>query len=159
MNKKVFFYLIREVSIWIATLSVVSFLFSCSPLRKLERFEKRHPYLFNREIDTLRITDTVTVPGVKKDTAVSFQNLHDTVTIIKEQLRVKVWYDKNTDTVYISGECEPVEIIRELKIPYTKNEIYRRARDGLIWGIVTASFLCLIELLFIIYLLKRKKPG
>lgn len=151
--------LLREFLIWIATLSVISFLFSCSPLRRLERFEKRHPYLFNREIDTLRVTDTVTVPGVRSDTAVNLQNLHDTVTIIKDQLRVQVWYDKDTDTVYISGECEPFEIVRELSVPYTKNVIYRRARDGLIWGIVIVSFLCLIELLFIIYLLKRKKPG
>lgn len=138
---------------------IILILFSCSPLRRLENLERKHPYLFNREIDTLRIKDTVTVPGVKKDTVVPFDRLVDTVTIIKEQLRVKVWKDKNTDTVYIFAECEPVEIVRDLSVPYTKNVSYRRPRDGLIWGICIVSLLCILELLFIIYLLKRKKPG
>ena len=136
---------------------IILILFSCSPLRRLENLERKHPYLFNREIDTLRIKDTVTVPGVKKDTVVPLARLDDTVTIIQDQLRVKVWKDKNTDAVTISGECEPVEIVRDLSVPYTKNVSYRRPRDGLIWGLCTSLFLCVIELLFIIYLLKRKK--
>ncbi|TXI86443.1 MAG: hypothetical protein E6Q36_09320 [Chryseobacterium sp.] len=57
-------------SIWyIVHLLVLLLMLSCSPIKRLERFEKRHPYLFESIKDTVVIKDTIllTIPAKKAD--------------------------------------------------------------------------------------------
>ena len=72
MNKFIFYILILSLFV------------SCSPQMRLHRLVTKHPEL--TKIDTIKIQDTVIVPGPKLDTAFHSSVLKDTVTITKENL-------------------------------------------------------------------------
>lgn len=98
---------------------------SCSPVKRLERLQNNHSYLFNRKLDTITVNDTilVTIPGIKIDTFFSILQLKkDTVFIEKNNLKTKLWM-KN-DTVFVDSGCDTVYqyVYREIKVPYVKNE-------------------------------------
>ncbi|RFC54859.1 hypothetical protein [Brumimicrobium aurantiacum] len=87
----------------IVFLFVLAFLFSCSPMKRLERFEKRHPYLFEsiKVVDTFTYFDTVYVPTIKHDTI--FRITKDTMYLTKDRLKVKLLYKDSI--IYLDGEC------------------------------------------------------
>ena len=120
------------------------FLVSCSPQRRFDRLIKRNPWLLTK--DTIRIKDTIrdtiriTVPEVKVDTVVEYETLYDTIFLEKDQLKVKVWMDREKK-VYIQGKCDTVYIVKpyekivERKIPvmyYEKTPWYKTLLNNLI---------------------------
>ncbi len=100
---------------WIALTCVV--LASCSPVKRFNRLVEKYPHLI--QTDTIVRYDTVEVivPEVKHDTSFVDRELHDTVYVEKERLKIKLWQVK--DTVYVKGKCETdtVTVIREVEIP------------------------------------------
>jgi len=73
----------------------------CTPQKRLERLILKHPELIKK--DSLIVRDTIVTENVLKDTLLSWHNLYDTVTIVKDNLRIKVV--RKLDSIYIRGEC------------------------------------------------------
>lgn len=90
---------------------------SCAPVKRFNRLIALHPELIRT--DTIVRYDTVRVvtPSVKYDTSFIDRELHDTVYISKDKLKIKLW--QVYDTVYVEGECESDTIyaVREVKVP------------------------------------------
>ena len=61
---------------------------SCSPQKRLHRLVTKHPEL--TRIDTIKIQDSVFVPGTNVDTVFRSSLLHDTVTITQGKLQIKL---------------------------------------------------------------------
>lgn len=117
--------------IFILLISV--FFFSCSPQKSLNRkihraqkYAKKHDLTTVDTIvirDTIRDTVSVTTELVKLDTVFSLNEVHDTVTIIKDNLTIRYYRDTARNEMYISGECDtifievPFEKIVEYKVP------------------------------------------
>lgn len=131
---------------------------SCSPLKRLERLEKRHPQLFNKENDTIRWIDTflVTVPGTHTDTVVHWSTLVDTVQVRSGNLQVKVW--AKNDSIYIDAKTDTlyIPVVREIKVPYTKYITYKRPRDAL-RNIILPIIVIVGIVIGLLYYLKRNK--
>jgi len=85
---------------------------SCSPQKRLHRLVKKHPEL--SRVDTIKIQDTVIVPGIKTDTVFSSSLLHDTVTITKENLQIKLI--EINDTIYLNANVKADTVIIEREI-------------------------------------------
>ena len=112
----------------IRILCIILLICSCSPQTRFDKLIDKHPYILTT--DTVVIHDTVTVvaPKTSIDTVVEFIELHDTVFLEKDQLKVKVYIDREKK-VYIKGKCDTVVLskIVERKIPvkyYEKKPFY-----------------------------------
>ena len=86
---------------------------SCSPQKRLHRLVKKYPEL--TKVDTIKIQDTVIVPCIKTDTVFSSSLLHDTVTITKENLQIKLI--EINDTIYLDAKVKPDTLIITREIP------------------------------------------
>ena len=102
-------------------LVLVTFLYSCSPTLRYQRLVKKYPYLI--QTDSISLIDTlkIEVPTVKHDTIIKLDsflvNLHDTIILEKERLKVKIVRVK--DSIIIEGTCDTIFVDRviERKIP------------------------------------------
>ena len=92
---------------FILIILTILLLTSCSPQRRLHRLVTKHPEL-NR-VDTIKIQDTVIIPGPKVDTTFHSSVLKDTITITKEKLKIKLI--EINDTIYLDAEVEPDTVI------------------------------------------------
>lgn len=81
---------------------------SCSPIKRLNRLQKNHPYLFTNIVDTVKVPVNILVPKIEHDTVFKHVNSTDTVTLIKDRLTIR--YFNNGDTVYLSGKCDTLTI-------------------------------------------------
>lgn len=85
-----------------------------SPVNRHDRLVRKYPYLhLNDSVERL-IEVPVRIPGVKGDTIFKDTGRIDTVRLYKD--RLKVQYYRDGDTVYLSGECDPVEITKKVKV-------------------------------------------
>jgi hypothetical protein len=147
------------IAFWGALIAFLLFLFlgSCTPQRRLDRFQRRHPYLFTKEIDTIRLTDTVKVmiPGTELDTFISVQELHDTVFIQKDNMQIKAYI--YNDTLFLSATTDTIykEIVRQIKVPYAKYIHQSRPRDKLRQAF---NWLLFFVICFALYKLYRMIP-
>ena len=91
----------------------VLLLYSCSPQYRLHRLVTKHPEL--TRVDTIKIQDSVFVPGINIDTFFSTSLLYDTVTITQEKLQIQLI--EINDTIYLNAEVEPDTIIITKEIP------------------------------------------
>jgi hypothetical protein len=139
-------------------IAVISLLMSCTPQRRFTRLIEKHPHLLTT--DTLYVHDTVevTVPEVSVDTIVEMHELHDTIFLEKEQLKVKVYIDREKK-VYIEGRCDTVTVqeIIERKIPikyYEKTPTWKRVLN---WFILIIVIIAILYISFRIYKFVKKK--
>ena len=100
------------MKIYFILLAFTFLLFSCSPQKRLHRLVKKHPEL--TQLDTIKIQDTIIVPGIKTDTVFSSSLLHDTVTITKDNLQIKLI--EINDTIYLNAEVKADTVIIEREI-------------------------------------------
>lgn len=123
---------IKKIIFWALVFLLIGMLLACSPIKRLERFQKNNPSLFDHKNDTITVKDTIriVVPGANVDTVVSLSRLKDTLYVNKNQLHVKVIRIKG-DSVYISGKCDTVikTVIREVKVPFSKYNVYQVKRS------------------------------
>lgn len=139
-------------------IAVISLLMSCTPQRRFTRLIEKHPHLLTT--DTLYVHDTieVIVPEISVDTIVEMHELHDTVFLEKEQLKVKVYIDREKK-VYIEGKCDTVTVkeVIERKIPvkyYEKTPTWKRVLN---WFILIIVIIAILYISFRIYKFVKKK--
>ena len=100
---------------WLAKLIVVLLLTSCSAQWHLKTAVRKDPLILQK--DTLVVMDTVVSPPVAiTDTVIMKQ--HDTITLVKDKLRVKIV--KVNDTITIDAICDSDTIISVVEVPYDK---------------------------------------
>lgn len=139
----------------LATFILLLFMNSCSPIKRLNRLQKRHPYLFEIAMDTVLVKDSfqVVIPGTEIDTAVTLVQLRDTVFISKDNLHVKAYYFR--DTLFLTAKSDTIfkDVVREIKVPYNKYIYKPKPRDKLRWN----DWIQLLLILIGIYLIFFKK--
>ena len=141
---------------------IILLIISCSPQRRFDRLIKKHPELLTKDTlivkDTIRDTIRINVPEVRVDTVVEYKELFDTIYLEKEQLKVKVWMDREKK-VYIQGKCDTVYIVKpyekivERKIPiryYERTPWYKKVLN------VVVGILLSLLLVYITYRIIRK---
>ena len=100
---------------WLAKLIVVLLLTSCSAQWHLKTAVRKDPLILEK--DTLVVMDTVVSPPVAiTDTVIMKQ--HDTITLVKDRLRVNIV--KVNDTITIDAICDSDTIISIVEVPYDK---------------------------------------
>jgi hypothetical protein len=100
---------------WLVKLTLVLLLTSCSAQWHLKKAVQKDPTILEK--DTLVVTDTVVSPPVAiTDTVIMKQ--HDTITLVKDRLRVNIV--KVNDTITIDAICDSDTIISIVEIPYEK---------------------------------------
>ena len=92
---------------YIFYISFLLLLMSCSPQKRLHRLVNKHPEL--SRVDTIKIQDTVIVPGPKVDTVFHSSVLKDTLIITKDKLQIRLL--KINDTIYLDAKVEPDTVI------------------------------------------------
>ena len=101
---------------FILIILTILILASCSPQYRLNKLVTKHPEL--SRVDTIKIQDTVIVPGPKVDTVFSSELLKDTVTITKDKLKIKLV--EINDTIYLNAKVKPDTVIITKEIPVQK---------------------------------------
>jgi hypothetical protein len=100
---------------WLVKLIIVLSLTSCSAQWHLKKAVHKDPTILEK--DTLVVTDTVVSPPVAiTDTVIMKQ--HDTITLVKDRLRVNIV--KVNDTITIDAICDSDTIISIVEVPYEK---------------------------------------
>ena len=100
---------------WLVKLILLSSLISCSAQWHLKKAVQKDPLILVK--DTLVVTDTVESPPVAiTDTVIMKQ--HDTITLVKDRLKVKIV--KVNDTITIDAICDSDTIISIVEVPYEK---------------------------------------
>ena len=100
---------------WLVKLILLSSLMSCSAQWHLKKAVQKDPLILVK--DTLIVNDTVVSPPVAiTDTVIMKQ--HDTITLVKDRLSVKIV--KVNDTITIDAICDSDTIIRVIEVPYDK---------------------------------------
>lgn len=132
--------------IWIIFgLALLVGLFSCSPTKRLLKLRAKHPELFEAKADTVWKKDTTIIEGVRKDTVI--YRSRDTVVIVKDRLQIK--YFERNDSAYISGECLPDTIYKE--VPYvTEKETV--VKEGVPWWV----YFIIAGLVILLLIFRRK---
>lgn len=93
------------------------FFVSCSPAYRFSRLVTKHPHLLTTDTITQVDTMRLEIPKTQVDTVFLTQQLHDTIVIEKERLKVKLYTVH--DSIYVDAKCDTVyvEKIIERKIP------------------------------------------
>lgn len=85
-------------------------LFSCSPKWHINRAIKKDPSIL--KVDTLVVRDTIRTYTERVEVDSVFMVSNDTVTIIKDNLRIRHFI--HNDSVFIDGECDSIFV----EVPY-----------------------------------------
>jgi hypothetical protein len=136
----------KIVIVWLCLMA-----FSCSPEKRLQRLIRKHPELV--KIDTIFISDTTIIKEVKADTSVKLIQFlkGDTITLIKERLLIKTYYNRHDSIIVTEGTCKADTIIKE--VPVVVNSV--TAKIDYLEKYKT--WLMLLLAVLIIILLLRKK--
>lgn len=98
--------------------------------------------------DTLFISDTTYVDRVKKDT-LFYYNQKDTVIIREGRLTMKYFY--NDSTVYLSGTCDTIKVIKEVPVIVNNTELKgSNLFNDIIKGLALAIILFFIFKMYIL---------
>jgi hypothetical protein len=100
---------------WLVKLTLVLLLTSCSAQWHLKKAVQKDPAILER--DTLVVTNTVVSPPVAITDTVTLK-LHDTITIVKDRLKVQLV--RVNDTITINAECASDTIVTTIEVPYEK---------------------------------------
>ena len=100
---------------WLVKSILLLSLMSCSAQWHLKKAVQKDPMILRK--DTLVVTDTIVQPPVViTDTVTTKQ--HDTITIVKDRMRVQVV--RKLDTIIINAQCDSDTIVRTIEVPYDK---------------------------------------
>ena len=147
-NKKI-------IKIIVSIILLIIINLSCSPIKRHARLVKKYPFVHQTDTVVLRDTINIYTPIVQSDTIMlldsSLISLHDTITIQKENLIVKI--AQIHDSIYIDAKCDTIYIdkIIERKIPVKYYETKKESD----WKYHLKYFLYLLFiLLFLIIIIK-----
>lgn len=100
---------------WLSVLFLSIILTSCGAQWHLKKALKKDPSILQK--DTVTVVDTIVLKPVEvKDTAVL--NSVDTVTIIKEKLKVNIF--RSFDTIRVDAICDADTVVSIVEVPYEK---------------------------------------
>ena len=133
---------------------VILVIMSCSPVKRHQRLVEKFPHIHQQDTVIIRDTIRVEIPKIQVDSIFLTKNLIDTVTIIKDRLKIQMYTVH--DSIYVTGECDTVTIekIIERKIPiryYEKSPVWLKQAKNWIW-----IFLAFLLGLVLIYRMTRK---
>ena len=115
-----------------------------NPIRKHDRIVKKYPFVHTFDSIEQKEKIKIVVEKSEKDTSFVDRWLTKYDTITTENERMKIKYIKDGDTVYLKGECKPLEIVREIKV---KTPVLIEKTFLKWWQYPTAIFVfCLVAL-------------
>lgn len=144
---------IKGFIIGLLTALLIASIMGCGPKARLNRLLKNHPELIKK--DTVLVTDTVKIPALAFDTAMSkdlfLKNIfYDTVTITKDRVITKIYTHR--DTVRVKTIVRGQTIIKAVKVPINRF-IYSKPGINWLWlvlafaaGVVSFAFLTILVL-------------
>ena len=137
------------------SLLIFSFsLSSCSPQKRLSRLLKKHPELLIA--DTIKLKDTILIPGTKIDTFFHKSALKDTLKFSKEKLNLKLF--EINDTIYVNADVKADTVYLERKVVVEKmKEITKKTERFRIWKFFQENYLLVIIILVFIKIIVFKK--
>ena len=100
---------------WVVRLTMMLLLSSCSAQWHLKKAVQKDPMILEK--DTIVVQDTLVVPPVAITDTVTMKQ-HDTITLVKEKLKVQLV--KVNDTITINAVCDSDTIVRTIEVPYEK---------------------------------------
>jgi hypothetical protein len=115
----------------------------CSPQKRLNRLERKHPELFR--VDTIFKVDTFKFEGVKLDTIFKHEITTDTITIIKDNVILRYFNDGKT--VYLAGETKTIEKIIKYPIQVKAAVIRETVTKIPFWIYILGSIMVITILL------------
>tara|TARA_R110000764_G_scaffold192808_5_gene278036 strand:- start:133 stop:576 length:444 start_codon:yes stop_codon:yes gene_type:complete len=119
---------------------------SCSPISRHQRLVKKYPFVHTQDTVILIDTITVLIPKIKHDTIFNLNELHDTVYIEKDRLKIKMY--RVLDSIYVQGECDSIYIekIIERKVPIRYYE--NKDTNWWKWILIIAGSLLFLVLIY-----------
>lgn len=124
---------------------------SCACDYHMGKIRKKCPSILEK--DTVRVHDTIRISSVERDSSFYYMQ-KDTVIIKEGRLTMKYFYNTTDSTVYLSGKCDTIRIIREVQVPVEKTVFkYDFLNSNKFLFSIILLLLCLI---LIVYLFKKK---
>jgi len=124
----------------ILLIAIVLFLLSilasvgCSPQKRINRIIKNNPHLVQK--DTVWITDTIIVEGVKYDTITKFLTNTKVEVINNERVRLQYFYDTVTNEIHHEVECKENRIVYERSFVVDKVVTIHDWQKYVIWLVI-----------------------
>jgi len=115
------------------------------------KVKKKCPSILEK--DTIRVHDTIRISSVERDSSFYYMQ-KDTVIIKEGRLTMKYFYNTTDSTVYLSGKCDTIRVVREIQIPVERT-IFKYdflGSNKFLFSII----LLLVCLILIAYLFKKK---
>jgi len=124
---------------------------SCACDYHMGKIRKKCPSILEK--DTIRVHDTIRIASVQRDTVFNYLQ-KDTVIIKEGRLTMKYFYNTTDSTVYLSGKCDTIRVVREIQVPVEKTVFkYDFLNSNKFLFSIILLLLCLI---LIAYLFKKK---
>ena len=130
---------------------IMSSLTSCDPIRRAtnrhEKLVHKFPHVHQNDTVILRDTIRVQIPKTQIDTMFLTSLLRDTITIIKDRLKIRMYTVH--DSIFVNAECDTITIekIIERKIPIKYYETKTKFDKWLKWILIGFFILALIFLI------------
>ena len=124
---------------------------SCACDYHMGKIRKKCPSILEK--DTIRVHDTIRISSVERDSSFYYMQ-KDTVIIKEGRLTMKYFYNTTDSTVYLSGKCDTIRVVREIQIPVERT-IFKYdflGSNKFLFSII----LLLVCLILIAYLFKKK---
>lgn len=124
---------------------------SCACDYHMGKIRKKCPSILEK--DTIRVHDTIRIASIQRDTVFNYLQ-KDTVIIKEGRLTMKYFYNTTDSTVYLSGKCDTIRVVREIQVPVEKTVFkYDFLNSNKFLFSIILLLLCLI---LIAYLFKKK---
>ena len=124
---------------------------SCACDYHMGKIRKKCPSILEK--DTIRVHDTIRISSVERDSSFYYMQ-KDTVIIKEGRLTMKYFYNTTDSTVYLSGKCDTIRVVREIQVPVEKTVFkYDFLNSNKFLFSIILLLLCLI---LIAYLFKKK---
>lgn len=121
---------------------ILLLLSSCTCNYHLNRAKLKCGYSFKS--DTIFKKDTVLINSVQTHTIFHY-NQKDTVIVKEGRLTMKYFY--NDSTVYLSGKCDTVFVVKDIPVVVNKTEV-KESNFLHLWVIIVVLFIIIFKLLW-----------